>query len=100
MENENAINQTFNLTYGQGRSISEMVDILTEHFPHVKVYSTERDQFMPERGTLSVEKARKLIGYDPKFPLEKGFPKYIAWYKSIFGAYTQNNQLKAPSVYE
>ena len=100
MENESALNQTFNLTYGQARSISEMVDILKEHFPHVRVHSMERDQFMPERGTLSVDKARKLIGYSPRFPLEKGFPKYIAWYKSIFGAYARNNQHKAPSVYE
>ncbi len=100
MENRNAINQTFNLTYGQARSISDMVDILKEHFPRVKVHKMERDQFMPERGTLSVDKARKLIGYMPKFPLEKGFPRYITWYKSVFGQYSRTNDHKAPSIYE
>ena len=100
IENENAKGQTFNLTYGQGRSIKEMVEILKEHFPHVNVHSMERDQFMPERGTLSIEKARRLIGYDPQFPLEKGFTKYIAWYKSVFGTYAQNNQAGKPSLYE
>jgi nucleoside-diphosphate-sugar epimerase len=38
---------------------------------------------MPERGTLSVDKARRLIGYEPQYPLEKGFPRYIGWYKQM-----------------
>lgn len=100
MENEKAKNQTFNLTYGQGRSISEMVDILKTHFPHVNVLSLERDQFMPERGTLSIEKAKRLIGYNPQYPLDKGFPKYIAWYKGIFDAYAHNSHPTTPPTYE
>jgi nucleoside-diphosphate-sugar epimerase len=39
---------------------------------------------MPDRGTLSVDKARKLIGYEPEFPLERGFVNYIDWYKELF----------------
>jgi nucleoside-diphosphate-sugar epimerase len=38
---------------------------------------------MPERGTLSVDKARRLIGYEPQYPLEQGFPRYIEWYKQM-----------------
>ena len=79
-----ARNQIFNLTYGKGRSIAEMVHILTEHFPSVKVEYLPKDKLMPDRGTLSVEKARKLIGYEPEFPLERGFVNYINWYKAIF----------------
>jgi nucleoside-diphosphate-sugar epimerase len=79
-----ARNQIFNLTYGKGRSIAEMVHILTDHFPSVKVEYLPKDKLMPDRGTLSVEKARKLIGYEPEFPLERGFVNYINWYKAIF----------------
>jgi len=39
-----------------------------------------RDNLMPERGTLSVEKAKQLIGYTPQYPLEKGYARYIKWY--------------------
>ena len=35
---------------------------------------------MPYRGTLSVNKAKKLLGYKPKFNLEKAVPRYIDWY--------------------
>lgn len=83
IERPEARNQIFNLTYGQGRSISEMVEILRAHFPSVKVHSLERDSLNPERGTLSIDKAKSLLGYKPSHPLEIGFPKYIEWYQSV-----------------
>lgn len=85
LENENSKNQTFNLTYGQSRSTAEMADILRQHFPEAKIKYLPRDRLTPNRGTLSVEKARRMIGYEPSCPLEKGFVEYIAWYKSIWG---------------
>lgn len=84
LENPNSKNQIFNITYGQSRSIAEMAGILAEHFPGVKIKYLPKDKLMPDRGTLSVEKAKKLIGYAPSFPLEKGFVKYIEWYRELF----------------
>jgi nucleoside-diphosphate-sugar epimerase len=43
-----------------------------------------KDKLVPERGTLCVDKAKELIGYTPQYPLEKGFVKYINWYKETF----------------
>lgn len=83
MENENSKGQVFNITYGSGRSLQEMVTILKDYFPDMKVNYLPKDKLMPKRGTLSVEKAKKLIGYEPKNPLEIGFVKYIEWYKSF-----------------
>lgn len=82
-----ARNQVFNMTYGGARSISQMAEILREHFPSVRIRYQEKDRLMPDRGTLSVEKARELIGYEPQWPLEKGFPEYIRWYKELFAAH-------------
>jgi nucleoside-diphosphate-sugar epimerase len=84
IEHPKSRNQIFNLTYGQSRSIDEMVKILRDHFPGVEVNYTPRDKLMPSRGTLSMEKARKLLGFEPQFPVEKGFPSYIEWYKELF----------------
>ena len=85
IENPNSRNQIFNLTYGQSRSIDEMVAILREHFKDVSVKYTPRDKLMPSRGTLSMDKAKRLLGFEPQYPVEKGFPKYIEWYKELFG---------------
>ena len=41
---------------------------------------------MPIRGTLSIDKAKELLNFDPKWPLEKGYPKYINWYNKIFSS--------------
>ncbi len=83
IEKPAARNQVFNMTFGGARSLNQMADIVKQAFPRIEVKYNPRDALMPERGTLSIEKARKLIGYEPQFPLEKGFVRYIDWYKGL-----------------
>lgn len=83
IEKPEARNQTFNLTYGRARSIRDLVEIIKQHFPDVKVEQVERDALMPFRGTLSVKKAESLLGYTPQNPIDVGFPKYIQWYRDF-----------------
>lgn len=82
MEAPAARNETFNVTYGQSRTVNELVGIVREAFPAAKVERVERDKLMPFRGTLNVDKARRLLGYEPRFPIDVGFRRYIDWYKS------------------
>jgi len=84
VESENSKNEILNLTYGESRSLNDMVNILKEHFPSVNVNYLPKDKLTPDRGTLSIDKAIARIGYNPRFPLEKGFVKYIEWYKQFF----------------
>jgi nucleoside-diphosphate-sugar epimerase len=79
-----ARNQTFNLTYGGARTLNQMIGLMKEAFPGIEVVHNPRDGLMPERGTLSIEKAKRLIGYQPRYPLEEGFPRYTAWYKQLY----------------
>lgn len=81
LESPHSINQTFNLTYGESRSISQLASILQEHFPEIRIRYLPKDKLTPDRGTLSVDKAREIIGYAPNHPLEEGFVNYIRWYK-------------------
>jgi len=84
IENKNSINQTFNLTYGSSCSISKMAEIVKEHFQRVKINYVPKDKFMPYRGTLCIDKAREMIGYEPQYSLARGLVKYINWYKELF----------------
>ena len=77
-------NQVFNLTAGQGRSLNDMAEIVRARYPSIKVRHIERDGLMPERGTLNVGKAGKLLGYQSAWPLEKGMARYMDWYEGIF----------------
>ena len=85
IEHPAAINETFNITYGSARSIGQMAEILKGIIPDTEVRHKQRDSLMPERGTLSIDKARALIGYDPQWPLERGFPNYVDWYLRHWG---------------
>jgi nucleoside-diphosphate-sugar epimerase len=78
-----ARNEIFNLTYGESRALADLVALMEDEFAGIDVRYTERDRLMPKRGTLSVEKARRLLGYAPENPIETGFPKYIEWYRSL-----------------
>jgi nucleoside-diphosphate-sugar epimerase len=83
IEHPAAENQIFNITRGEGRKIKEMAEMVKDHFPSIKIDYTPKDALTPDRGTLSIEKAKSLIGYDPQYPLEKGYKQYIEWYKGF-----------------
>lgn len=82
-DNEKAINQTFNLTYGNSRPVTDLIEILKNNFENVSVLKKPKEEFMPERGTLDNSKAKELIGFSPKYPIEVGYKKYIDWYKNF-----------------
>ena len=83
-ENKNAINETFNLTNGNSRKISDLIEILKKEFPKIKVTYEEKEKFMPERGTLDITKAKNKLGYVPENSIEEGYIKYINWYKNFW----------------
>lgn len=83
IENDNAINQTFNITYGECRPIRDMAKLIKASFPNIEIKYLPKDKLTPDRGTLSVDKAKHMIGYNPQFPLEKGYQAYINWYQSL-----------------
>ena len=84
INNKNSINQIFNLTYGEAREINEMVDILKQSFPEIKIKKVDRDKLMPYRGTLSMNKAKSLLNFKSNWELEKGYKRYIQWYLNFF----------------
>ena len=80
MTKKKSLNEIFNITYGRSRSLLELVKIIKFNIPKVKIKYVKRDKLIPYRGTLSVNKAKKLLNYKPVFNLEKAVPKYINWY--------------------
>ena len=86
IQNPKSRNQIFNMTCGNSRSIRELLSTIQDHFPEAEVEYIERDKLMPFRGTLSVDKAKELIGYSPKVTLEEGMMKYIEWYRGLMAS--------------
>jgi nucleoside-diphosphate-sugar epimerase len=84
IEKESSKNQTFNLTFGESRSINDLTLILKDNFNDLKIEFGEREPFTPKRGTLDITKAKNLLGFEPLNPIEIAYPKYINWYKGIW----------------
>jgi len=92
MTKPEGINQIFNITFGDARQLNQLAQLVMDHFPGIKLRHNPRDSLMPERGTLSIAKARKLLGYEPQHPVEEGFVRYIEWYKDF--------AMRNPSLFE
>ncbi|MDD4953260.1 MAG: NAD-dependent epimerase/dehydratase family protein [Desulfovibrionaceae bacterium] len=69
--------ETFNVTRGEARSLKDAIQIIQNEIPGVRVEYGPVPAYMPRRGTLDVGKAKRLLGYEPRFPLERGVPLYI-----------------------
>jgi len=79
IERPEAIQQVFNITFGMGRTLLELVDVIRNYFPAMTATYCEQDRNKPHRGTLSIRKAMDLLGYMPAFDLERGIPAYLEW---------------------
>ncbi len=81
---EDAVGEAFNITYGRGYTLREFAKILKGFFPDLEVNIVqERDVFRPKRGALAIEKAQKLVGYEPQVSLQEGLERYIDVYKKL-----------------
>ena len=60
-----------------------MAEILKDHFNGININYLPKDSLTPDRGTLNVDKARDLFGYQPENSIDVGYPKYIQWYKEF-----------------
>ena len=83
LKSDKAENETFNITRGEGRSLKELAELIKKFVPStvIEYKDVAQDEKRPERGALSIAKAKKLLGYDPKISLEEGIPAYIDFVK-------------------
>ncbi len=71
---------TFNLTFGNARTIAELAAVVQSVVPAAVVEERPRAEDKPVRGTLSIERARRMLGFEPEWPLETGYRQYCEWY--------------------
>ena len=77
-----AANETFNVTRGNARQVREFALEVKKHFPDAELVEKPTDTSRPERGTLCIEKARRLLAYNPKVDIEQGVAEYVAQLKA------------------
>lgn len=75
-------NETFNITCGNKRGLTEVASILEEWYPELTVNITDPNKLYPKRGQLSISKANRLLGYESKIQLEKGLKTFHDFLKN------------------
>ncbi|MDD3945730.1 MAG: SDR family oxidoreductase [Bacteroidales bacterium] len=85
--NPGAVNQVYNVAYGERTTLNQLFQYLKEGLtafdPAIgeisPVYGPFRAGDIPH-SLASIDKAKALMGYDPKFSVKKGLSEAIKWY--------------------
>jgi len=86
-DNKEAINTVYNVAFGERNTLKDLVELLkkslTEFDPKIKdiqvIYGPNRVGDIPH-SLASIDKAKKLLVYNPQFSLEKGLKEAVNWY--------------------
>ena len=74
-EKKESENQTFNMTRGFARTIYDAAQISTAIAGGGEIKMNNPDDSYPSRGTLDINKAKSLLGYNPTVDIEIGLEK-------------------------
>jgi nucleoside-diphosphate-sugar epimerase len=77
IESHSAMYQTFNISRGEPRSAQDFAETLKQYLPNFTYELREPSSQQVYRGALDISKAKKLLGYDPKFNIENGIKEMI-----------------------
>jgi len=77
----------YNVASGEGRTIAEMVAMVKDLIPGADLsvgpgpYWYDDRLVMPPKGALDLTRAKRILGYQPKYDLQRGLARYLEWYR-------------------
>lgn len=86
-QDEKAINTVYNTAFGDRNTLNDLVKYLKEYLSEFDakiadveiVYGVNRAGDIPH-SLASIEKAKNILGYNPKFSLQQGLKEAVSWY--------------------
>jgi UDP-N-acetylglucosamine 4-epimerase len=96
--NPEALNTVFNTAFGERTTLLELVNLLKNELAHFDSNINNIETIIgPSRigdiphSIASIDKAKLLLGYNPKTSLKKGINKTIRWYWETLSHKIENN---------
>ena len=74
-----ARNNTYNITKSHSVSLLEAAEMIVKIVGRGTIEVRDKDADFPSRGALNIDRARTILGFDPKVDVEQGFEKYYEW---------------------
>ena len=86
-QNPEAINTVYNTAFGDRNTLNNLVNYLKEYLSdHDSKIADVEIEYGPNRAgdiphsLASIDKAKKLLGYNPKFSMQQGLKEAVGWY--------------------
>jgi nucleoside-diphosphate-sugar epimerase len=74
-----AKNNTYNITKSHSVTLLEAAEMIVKIVGKGTIEVRDKDADFPSRGALNIDRARTILGYDPKIDVEQGFREYYDW---------------------
>ena len=75
-------NRIYNITKSHSVTLLEAAEMIVQIVGKGTVEVRDKDVDFPSRGALDIDRARVILGYDPKVDVEEGFQRYYEWLKN------------------
>jgi CDP-glucose 4,6-dehydratase len=85
IETKKIYGEAFNFSSGEKICVSDLVRRIISHYGsdvEPEILNTSKNEIQDQY--LSIEKAEKVLGWSPKFSVDRGLALTIPWYKEIF----------------
>lgn len=84
LNSQKANGEVFNITGGTDFSIKDLASIIKKFIPGSTIKEVGSRAVDVNRGQLDISKAKRVLGYSPKYDLEKGVKEYIKWVVDVY----------------
>lgn len=74
------LNRTFNITFGNARTIADLAEIIGNVIPNVSMEQAPPAPEKPKRGTLRTDRAKEYLDFYPSRPIDSAYKEYCTWY--------------------
>ena len=85
--NKNALNNVYNVAYGERTTLIELATLLKEYLSdfdksinNIEIKHKENRIGDIPHSLASIEKAKQLLDYNPKFNISSGLKEAVTWY--------------------
>jgi nucleoside-diphosphate-sugar epimerase len=72
-------NKTYNITKSHSVSLLEAAEMIVKIVGKGTIECRDKDADFPSRGALNIDRARTILGFDPRVDVNEGFKKYYDW---------------------
>jgi nucleoside-diphosphate-sugar epimerase len=86
-------NETINLAFGEGNTLVRAAELIAAELD-VEPKMTVAPSLLGEvtRYVADIRKARDLLGWEPRVPLDEGIPRAVQWFREHRAAHPEENR--------